>query len=72
MAGHDVLDISIRSLDLLTANQFLYSRFEAISSGKPLEMPRPAPGERDKLPLYAGWLREALQYADIERKRWRS
>ncbi|KAK6033033.1 hypothetical protein OSTOST_00758 [Ostertagia ostertagi] len=45
------------------------ARFEAISSDKSLEMPRPGPGERDKIPLYALWLREVLQYAEIEKKR---
>ncbi|XGW33206.1 hypothetical protein V3C99_017574 [Haemonchus contortus] len=45
------------------------ARFEAISSNKSLEMPRPGPDERDKIPMYAIWLRDVLQYAEIEKKR---
>ncbi|KAK5975007.1 hypothetical protein GCK32_002359 [Trichostrongylus colubriformis] len=45
------------------------ARFEAISSDLYLEMPRPSPDQRDKIPLYAGWLRQVLQFAEIERKR---
>ncbi|KAK6034772.1 hypothetical protein COOONC_27725, partial [Cooperia oncophora] len=45
------------------------ARFEAISADRSLELPQPGPDERDKIPNYAIWLREVLQYAEIEKKR---
>ncbi|KAJ1357372.1 hypothetical protein KIN20_015508 [Parelaphostrongylus tenuis] len=47
----------------------IFVRFEAITSGTPLELARPQADDVDKVPLYAAWILEVVRYAEIERKR---